>query len=75
VRWLELARIRWLSEQNRPYPEYIAAGRHFAVIRLETQRGLVARAATERAMVDEAGCPRRIPREEREVLARLCGGV
>jgi len=35
VRWLEVARIRWLEEHHRPYPEYVAAGRHFAVIRLE----------------------------------------
>ena len=35
VRWLEVARIRWLSEHHRPYPEYVAAGRHFAVIRVE----------------------------------------
>jgi len=35
VRWLEVARIRWLAEHHRPYPEYVAAGRHFAVIRLE----------------------------------------
>ena len=107
VRWLEVARIRWLSEHHRPYPEYVAAGRHFAVIRvevdyrlpvafdeevtiavwpewvrgatlrmiyrLETPRGLVARAMTEHAMVDDEGRPRRIPREEREALRKLCG--
>ncbi len=107
VRWLEVARIRWLEEHHRPYPEYVAAGRHFAVIRLEvdyrlpvafdeqvtitvwpewvkaatlrmayhiaTPRGLVAHAATEHALVDGEGRPRRIPREEREALRRLCG--
>jgi acyl-CoA thioester hydrolase len=106
VRWLEVARIRWLEEHHRPYPEYLAAGRHFAVIRVEvdyrlpvgfdeevtvtvwpewvrgatlrmayalsTPRGLVARAATDHAMVDDAGRPRRIPREERDALRRLC---
>ncbi len=108
VRWLELARIRWLSEHHRPYPEYLAAGRHFAVIRveveyrrpvafdevvtitvwpewvrgatlrmayrLETARGVAAHAATEHAMVDDEGRPRRIPREERDALRRLCAG-
>lgn len=107
VRWLEVARIRWLEEHHRPYPEYVAAGRHFAVIRLEldyrlpvgfdeevtitvwpewvkaatlrmayrlaSARGLVAQAATEHAMVDDDGRPRRIPREEREALRSLCG--
>lgn len=107
VRWLELARVRWLEEHHRPYPEYLAAGRHFAVIRVEvdyripvrfdeevavtvwpewvrgatlrmayrlaTPGGLVALAATDHAMVDDAGRPRRIPREERDTLRRLCG--
>jgi acyl-CoA thioester hydrolase len=107
VRWLELARVRWLEEHHRPYPEYLAAGRHFAVIRVEvdyrlpvrfdeevavtvwpewvrgatlrmayhldTASGLVALAATDHAMVDDAGRPRRIPREERDTLRRLCG--
>ncbi len=109
VRWLEVARIRWLAEHHRPYPEYVAAGRHFAVIRLEVDyrlpvgfdaevtvtvwpewvkaatlrmayriespRGLVAHAATEHAMVDEEGRPRRIPREERDALRGLCGAL
>ena len=109
VRWLEVARIRWLEEHHRPYPEYVAAGRHFAVIRLEVDyrlpvgfdeevsitvwaewvkaatlrmayrlgstRGLVAQAATEHAMVDDTGRPRRIPREERDALRRLCGAA
>lgn len=109
VRWLEVARIRWLEEHHRPYPEYVAAGRHFAVIRLEvdyrlpvtfdehvtitvwpewvkaatlrmayriaTPRGAVASAATEHALVDDAGRPRRIPREERDALRRLCGAA
>ena len=108
VRWLEVARIRWLEEHHRPYPEYVAAGRHFAVIRLEVDyrlpvgfdesvtvtvwpewvkaatlrmayrlsspRCLVAHAATDHAMVDNEGRPRRIPREEREALRALCGG-
>jgi acyl-CoA thioester hydrolase len=108
VRWLEVARIRWLEEHHRPYPEYVAAGRHFAVIRLEVDyrlsvafdeevgitvwpewvkaatlrmayrigspRGLVAQAATEHAMVDDDGRPRRIPRDERDALRALCGG-
>jgi acyl-CoA thioester hydrolase len=107
VRWLEVARIQWLAEHHRPYPEYLAAGRHFAVIRvevdyrlpvafddevtvtvwpewvrgatlrmayrIETPRGLAAHAATEHAMVDDDGRPRRIPREERAQLAKLCG--
>ena len=107
VRWLELARVRWLEQHHRPYAEYLAAGRHFAVIRvevdyrlpvrfdeevgvtvwpewvrgatlrmayrLETARGLVAQAATDHAMVDDEGRPRRIPREERDTLRRLCG--
>jgi acyl-CoA thioester hydrolase len=107
VRWLEVARIRWLAEHHRPYHEYVAAGRHFAVIRLEidyrlpvafdeevtipvwpewvkgatlrmayrlgTPAGLVAHAATEHAMVDADGRPRRIPREERDALRALCG--
>ena len=107
VRWLELARIRWLAEHHRPYTEYVAAGRHFAVIRvevdyrlpvafdeevtitvwpewvrgatlrmayrLETARGVVSHAATDHALVDDEGRPRRIPRDERDVLRRLCG--
>lgn len=106
VRWLELARIRWLDEHHRPYREFVAAGRHFAVIRvevdyrlpvafdeevtvtvwpewvggatlrmayrLETARGVVAHAATDHALVDDEGRPRRIPREERDALRRLC---
>jgi len=107
VRWFEVARIRWLEEHHRPYPEYVAAGRHFAVIGLEvdyrlpvtfdeevavtvwpewvkaatlrmayslrTTRGLVGYAATEHAMVDDEGRPRRIPRDERDALRKLCG--
>jgi acyl-CoA thioester hydrolase len=109
VRWLELARVRWLEEHHRPYPEYLAAGRHFAVIRVEvdyripvrfdeevavtvwpewvrgatlrmayrlaTPGGLVALAATDHALVDDTGRPRRIPREERDTLRRLCGAA
>jgi acyl-CoA thioesterase FadM len=43
------------------------------IYRLETARGVVARAMTEHAMVDDEGRPRRIPREEREALRKLCG--
>jgi len=39
--------------------------------RLEGPDGAVASAASEHAMVDDAGRPRRIPREQREELRRL----
>ncbi len=35
VRYLELARIRWLDEHHRPYREVVAEGRHFATTRVE----------------------------------------
>jgi acyl-CoA thioester hydrolase len=35
VRYLELARIAWLSEHDRPYTEYVAQGLHFATTRVE----------------------------------------
>ena len=31
--------------------------------------------ATEHALVDDEGRPRRIPREERDALRRLCGAA
>jgi acyl-CoA thioesterase FadM len=43
--------------------------------RLATPRGLVAQAATEHAMVDDDGRPRRIPRDERDALRLLCGAA
>jgi acyl-CoA thioester hydrolase len=35
VRYLELARIRWMDEHHRPYREYVAEGLHFATTRVE----------------------------------------
>jgi acyl-CoA thioester hydrolase len=35
VRYLELARIRWLDEHDRSYREYVAESRHFATIHVE----------------------------------------
>lgn len=35
VRYLELARIRWLDEQHRSYREYVAEKRHFATTHVE----------------------------------------
>ena len=35
VKYLELARVRLLDEHHRPYTEYVAAGLHFAVTRVE----------------------------------------
>lgn len=103
VRYLELARIRWLDEHDQPYRDYIAQGFHYATthvavdyhraaayddlleveVWLEELRGaslrmayrlrcgdrLIASAATEHALVDEAGRPRRIPAPRREKLA------
>ncbi len=42
VRFLELARIRWMDEHHRPYREYVAEGLHFATTRVEVDylRGL-----------------------------------
>jgi acyl-CoA thioester hydrolase len=42
VRFLELARIRWMDEHHRPYREYVAEGLHFATTRVELdyRRGL-----------------------------------
>jgi acyl-CoA thioester hydrolase len=109
VRYLELARIRWMDEHHRPYRAYVAEGLHFATTRAELDyvRGLrfddeveiavwlawargaslrmeyaltrvapgepelVARAATEHAMVDDAGRVRRIPEAQRRAMAGI----
>jgi acyl-CoA thioester hydrolase len=109
VRFLELARIRWMDEHHRPYREYVAEGLHFATTRVEVdyRRGLrfddeveiavwlawargaslrmeyaltrvapgppelVARAATEHAMVDATGRVRRIPEAQRRAMAGI----
>jgi acyl-CoA thioester hydrolase len=107
VRYLELARIRWLDQHDQPYRDYVAQGFHYTTTRvevdyaraaayddrleitvwLEALRGaslrmaytvrrdgeLVATAATEHALVDRDGRPRRIPRERRERLAAALG--
>ena len=103
VRYLEIGRIRWLDEHDRPYRDWVAAGYHYATTRVEVEylrsavyddvleiqtwleevRGaslriayrlerdgkLLAIAATEHALVDLEGRPRRIPREHRARLA------
>ncbi len=119
VRFLELARIRWMDEHHRPYREYVAEGLHFATTRVEldylrglrfddeveiavwlawvrgaslrmeyaltlcdsaplrsaargdARRELVARGATEHAMVDMSGRVRRIPEAQRRAMARI----
>lgn len=35
VRYLELARIVWMDEHDRPYREYIADGLHFSTTRVD----------------------------------------
>jgi acyl-CoA thioester hydrolase len=35
VRYLELARIAWMDEHDRPYREYVATGLHFSTTRVE----------------------------------------
>lgn len=35
VRWLELARVAWMDEHDRPYREWVAEGFHFATTRVE----------------------------------------
>ena len=35
LRYLELARITWMDEHDRPYREYVAEGFHFATTRVE----------------------------------------
>lgn len=37
VRYLELSRVQFLADHDRPYNEYIAGGRHVAVIGVETR--------------------------------------
>ncbi len=105
VRYFELARVRLLDEHHRPYTEYVAEGRHFAVtgvavdyhqaarfddrivvtawltwvrgaslgVGYEIRRGadLLVSGATEHALVDDDGRPRRIPRDRRAELAAL----
>ena len=107
VRYLELGRIQWMDEHDRPYREYVQEDLHFATTRVEldykgaaiyddvievvtwvewvrgaslriayqVRRGeeLLATGATEHAMVDETGRPRRIPPEHREKLASRTG--
>ncbi len=107
VRYLELARIKFLAEHDEPYETYLAQDRHFAVTRcevhykksarfgdvieitcwlnraggaslelgyvMELDGELLVSAATEHAMVDGDGRPRRIPRERRESLRKLVG--
>lgn len=43
VRYLELARIRWLEEHHRPYRSYLAEDRHFAVTHVEVDYHRAAR--------------------------------
>ena len=109
VRYLELARIRWLDEHHRSYREYVAESQHFATThvevdyyrsaafddeigitawlewirgaslrmayRLTASEGLICSGATEHALVDLRGRVQRIPREQRERLARLAHKV
>lgn len=35
VRYLELARIAWMDEHDRPYREYVDQGRHFSTTHVE----------------------------------------
>lgn len=35
VRYLELARIAWMDEYDRPYKEYVSDGFHFSTTRVE----------------------------------------
>jgi acyl-CoA thioester hydrolase len=105
VRYLELARVRFLEQHLQPYSAFVAQGLHFAVTRCEVDflaparfddaleircwlawtRGaslgiayrveragaLLASAATEHALVDDAGRPTRIPAAQREALRKL----
>jgi acyl-CoA thioester hydrolase len=43
VRYLELARIVWMDEWDRPYREYVAQGLHFATTRIELRYRRAAR--------------------------------
>ena len=107
VNYLELARVVFMDEHDRPYRDYMAAGLHFATTHLEIDyrrplrfddrveistwivelRGaslrmayvlrchgeVVASAATEHALVDESGRPRRIPVDHRQRLRSAVG--
>jgi acyl-CoA thioester hydrolase len=109
VRYLELARIRWMDEHHRSYREYVADSQHFATThvevdyyrsaafddeihitawldwirgaslrmayRLTTSEGLIGSGATEHALVDLSGRVQRIPRGQRDQLARLAHRV
>jgi acyl-CoA thioester hydrolase len=57
------------------WPEWVKGATLRMAYRLTSARGLVAHAATEHAMVDDDGRPRRIPREERDALRGLCGAT
>ena len=104
VKYLELARVVFMDEHDRPYREYVARQLHFATTHveidyhrpvrfddvvevrtwlealrgaslrmgytLECEGALVATAASEHALVDTSGRPRRIPADRRERLAR-----
>lgn len=37
VRWLEVARVAWMDEHDRPYREYVAEERHFATTRVDVR--------------------------------------
>jgi len=37
VRYLELGRIRWLDEHDRPYRDWVAAGYHYTTTRVEIE--------------------------------------
>lgn len=43
VHYLELARIQFLDEHDRPYREYVAEGLHFAVTRVDVRYEQAAR--------------------------------
>lgn len=109
LRHFENARVLWLEIHDRPYPEWIAADRHFAVTRVELDyrrparfddrieittwlewvRGaslamayairrdgeLLVTGRTEHATVDGEGRVRRLPRADRERLARCALGA
>jgi acyl-CoA thioester hydrolase len=109
VNYLELARVAWMDEHDRPYREYVAEGLHFATTHVEldyrrsaafddvieistwmewvrgaslrmaysVHRGqeILAVGATEHALVDLDGRPRRIPKERRERLAKQALGA
>ena len=47
VRYLELARVRFLAEHDAPYETYLALDRHFAVTRCEVHYKKPARFADE----------------------------